>query len=97
MDYVRLPGVLNGLLVNDINSENEEHDGLWKLSYVFDETPYLLSTVSFVRRHDAERAKAAVESLVDWSGTPSEVRNQLEKRGITRRKFNQLMAESIQW
>ena len=97
MRYISLQVVPNGLLVNDIDTENRAQNGLWKVSYVHDETPYALSDVVYVRRADAERAKAAIEPLIDWTVPPQEVVLQLREKGWTRGTFMQLMAESMQW
>lgn len=97
MRYITVHGVPNGLLVNNIDTEKNEHDGLWKVSYVFEETPQALSDVVFARRVDAERAKAAIEPLVDWTLPPRQVLLQLRESGWTREALQQLMAEAIQW
>lgn len=95
--YLTLQGVPNGLLVNDIDTLNSAHDGLWKVSYVHEETPHALSDVVFARRVDAERAKVAMEPLVDWTLSPPQVVLQLRENGWTRGALLQLMAEAIQW
>ena len=97
MEYITLPGTPNGLLVNDLNTTNPDQNGLWKVSYVFEETPYALSRVVFARRTDAERAKGAIEPLVDWTLSFSEVIAQLRQEGWTPDSLTQRMAESIQW
>ena len=97
MEYITLPGTPNGLLVNDINTPNPDHDGLWKVSYVCEETPYALSRIVFARRQDAERAKAAIEPLVDWTLSLHEVIAQLRQAGWTADSITQRMAESVQW
>lgn len=97
MPYVALPGAPNGLLVNDIDTVNNEHDGLWKVSYVHEETPHVLSELAFVRRQDAERAKAAIEPLVDWTLPITEVTAQLRENGWSRQSLKQRMAEAMQW
>jgi hypothetical protein len=97
MKYVTLPGTPNGLLVNNIDTPDPDHNGLWKVSYVFEETPHALSRVVFVRRTDAERAKAAIETLIDWTLPPAEVIAQLRREGWTPQSLTQRMAESVQW
>lgn len=97
MQYITLPGVPNGLHVNDLPTVDRSHDGLWKVSHVYDETPRALSGVVFARRTDAERAKAALDSIVDWSDSPREVVKRLREKGWTQRAVTQLMAESVQW
>lgn len=97
MPYISLPGAPNGLLVNDLDTTNDDHDGLWKVSYVFDEMPYLLSPIAFVRRQDAERAKAAIEPLADWTLSMPQVMAQLKANGVTRQIIVQQMAEAMQW
>ena len=97
MQYVTIPGAPNGLLVNDIDTENSEHEGLWKVSYVFNETPYVVTCLEFARRTDAERAKVAIESIVDWTLPPKQVAAQLRKNGWTSQTVRQRMVEAMQW
>lgn len=97
MEYITLPGTPNGLLVNDLDTANPDQNGLWKVSYVFEEIPYALSSVVFARRTDAERAKAAIEPLADWTLSFSEVIVQLRQAVWTPDSLTQRMAESIQW
>ena len=97
MKYLTLPGTPNGLLVNDLDTPNPKHNGLWKVSYVFEETPYAISGVVFARRTDAERARAVIEPLVDWTLSPQEVFVQLRQAGWTPQSLTQHMAEAVQW
>jgi hypothetical protein len=97
MQHISLYGAPNGLLVNKIDTEKSEHDGLWKVSLVYDETPYALTEVAFARRLDAVRAKAAIEPLADWTLPPRQIALQLREKGWTRQAVTQLMAEAIQW
>ena len=97
MQYATVPGAPNGLLVNDIATGNEEHDGLWKVSYVHDETPYVLSDLAFVRRSDAERARAAIAPIVDWTRPMDDVIAQIRQHGWTRKMVRQMMLEALQW
>ena len=92
-----LPGASNGLLVNDLNSPIRDHDGLWKVSYIFEETPYVISKLAFVRRIDAERARAAIEPIVDWTQSPKAVIAELRSRGWSPASRTQRLAESMQW
>ena len=68
-EYIRLPGRPNGLLVNDLDTNNAKHHGLWKVSHVYDETPAVISDLAFAPRRDAEMAKAAIEGEADWTGS----------------------------
>jgi hypothetical protein len=97
MEYATVPGAANGLLVNQLDTVNSEHDGLWKVSYVFEEVPHALPGVAFARRTDAERAKAALEPIINWTLSPDQVIEQLRQNGWTRQSVLQRMVESIQW
>lgn len=96
-EYLTLPGQPNGLLVNDYGTGDPTQDGMWKVSYVSDETPYCLTRFAFARRSDAERARAAIQGVVDWNVPMPELIAQLREGGWNRQSISQMMIEAMQW